>query len=498
MERMLTLRRPPSVSSRTSGSRRHRSHRSNHGSSSHHLENNFPVFAHTGDVDINIVIEGREQRYLLHRLILAQCSGFFEAGTSEEWSRVGATGRELTRIGEDPGERNPRTAVETPVGGGWNDGNSRSSSCKVRWRYELDTGHNEGDARMLVQKNPSSTLFGGSAPPRLPIQNKPITGQTGFFRSMANLSSLHPPSARSPVDATADTLRDYDNLFRIFYNYPPLLDPVNIAAAYVECKSLINLADMYDAVEVVGPRIDHHLLQFQGRLWKQIAKYPPSYLKLGFMARSRAIYAEAMIHVVGQWPTSASHIRAQLPEHVIEIIEDKVDELEDVKSKIESTLFRLTLTTPRGERVTPTNGYFDWTVVSLFRQWLAENTTPPPPPVHKDSRGIVESGSVAPLPPTPPTFNTGRVYRLLGAGGSAYLPHDEIKRFVRLQPEATNRDTVKRFERRMDELKMLARQVTRPLMRNRLELEVGKDFGGLGYLSCTSIEERDFPWVAEE
>ncbi|KAL8959186.1 MAG: hypothetical protein Q9183_005682, partial [Haloplaca sp. 2 TL-2023] len=167
-----------------------------------------------------------------------------------------------------------------------------------------------------------------------------------------------------------DLIRDYDNLFRIFYNYPPHLDPLNIAESYIQCKSLLNLADMYDALEVVGPRIDHHLLQFQSRLWKQIAKYPPSYLKLGYLARSKVIFAEALVHVVGQWPSGSSQLRNHVPDSVLDLIEDKYEELTDKKLKSEGKLFRLTLNTPRGDRVTPQNGYMDWLALSLFRQWL--------------------------------------------------------------------------------------------------------------------------------
>lgn len=346
---------------------------------------------------------------------------------------------------------------------------------------------------------------------------------------MANLSALHLPSARpgGPSETENETLRDYDNLFRTFYNYPPTLDPLNIAQAYVQCKGLLNLADMYDALDVVGPRVDHHLLQFQGRLWKQIAKYPPSYLKIGYLARSKVIFAEALVHVVGQWPQGQSQIRAQLPDQVLDVIEDKVDELEDLKGTIEARLFRLTLTTARGERVTPANAYLAWTAVSLFRQWLAENTMPPPsvptlkdtpapqpPPPHPPFRPAGASRTQAPLPPPPPPppplstqsqlspplppVDAGRVYRLLGTGGSAYLGRDELKRFLKLRPEEYNRDTLRRFEQRMEEVKELARDLVRPLMRNFLELDLGKDGGSLGYLTCTRVEERDFPWEDHE
>jgi len=83
---------------------------------------------------------------------------------------------------------------------------------------------------------------------------------------------------------------------------------------------------------------------------------------------------------------------------------------------------------------------------------------------------------------------------MVGAGGNAYLNHEEIKRFLKINPEFYTRDNLKRFERRIDELKNLAKDVVKPLTRNFLELDLGRDGGGLPYLTCTRLEERDFPW----
>ena len=146
------------------------------------------------------------------------------------------------------------------------------------------------------------------------------------------------------MDTAEDLILHYDNLFRTFYNHSPQLDKENIAGAYCECKALLNLADMYDALDVVGPRVDHHLIMFRSLLWKQIAKYPPSYLKLGYQSRSKAIFAEAVIHVVGQWPENSAYLRQHLPEHVIVIIEDKVADLEEKVAASEVRLFKLSLT----------------------------------------------------------------------------------------------------------------------------------------------------------
>ncbi|KAL9114049.1 MAG: hypothetical protein Q9227_001821 [Pyrenula ochraceoflavens] len=548
--------RAASVTSRATSSHRkhHRHGRSHHGGSRHLPQNEFPVFSHTGDVEIVISAGGQEKRYLLHRLILAQCSGFFEAGTSEEWSRVQAQSQAqqgrpsqemgLARIGEDDTDGLSSASTMIPPAS-----LSRGPPPKQRWRYELDWDHTEDDEEpLLVQKAlTSESLFGGDPIPPTPQPKPPSQG--GFFRSMANLSltpasTTHLPGS-NPNDAppTNEIVRDYDNLFRIFYNYAPFLNTTNIAAAYSESKTLLNLADMYDALTVVGPRIDHHLLRFSSRLFKQIAKYPPSYLRLGFLARSRIIFSEALIHVVGQWPLALPQLRNStydIPDQVLELIEDKVDEVDEAKSKVEARLFRLTLTTSRGERVTPSNAYLDWLAVSLFRQWLAENTTPPPQPILKNNNTSPPTSggggggnhtsttssrtnnprttsttnppppysATATVPPSSPSrpatplLNTGRIYRLLGSPSpSAYLPHDELKRFLKLHPaEAVySRDNLRRFERRMEELKNLARDVVKPLMRNFLELDIGgeKDKGGSGglpYLTCVRVEEDDLPW----
>ena len=303
-------------------------------------------------------------------------------------------------------------------------------------------------------------------------------------------SAIHIPQTVVQDNAENDILRDYDNLFRTFYNYPPNLDAVNITEAYIQCKTLLTLADMYDALEVVGPRIDHHLLQFQSRLWKQIAKYPPSYLKLGYLSRSKVIFTEALIHVVGQWPQGAPQLR-NVPDSILDLIEDKAADLDDLKCRTECRLFRLTLTTSRGERVTPLNAPLDFQAVSLFRHWLAENITPPPPPIPKTANPNDPSAPASPLPPV----TTGRTFRLIGAGGPAYLGHDEIKKFIKqLKPDEYSRDGLRRFEKKVEEMKRLAKETVKPLMKNFLELE-GAGLGqGLGYMTCTKVEEDEFPW----
>ena len=549
------LHSAPSVVSRHSSGRRHRSGRSHHGGSIHTpSSNDFPIFTYTGDTEIAIHAGSQERRYLLHRLILAQCSGFFEASTNEDWSRVNPPPPKpdgtLSRVSEEDSFSNGSTLAQSDVGGF-----PTRPGEKRRWRYELDWENRaEDEEPILVQKVSPEwwwfrkfnrlTYARAQQPTYAPMMNgdpipfpsamtKPSNTQAGFFRSMANLTGMqsvvHLPQSGAGGHNTVDPLiRDYDNLFRLFYNHSPVLNSVNIASAYTECKSLLALADMYDALPVTGPRVDHHLLGFGSRLFKQIAKYPPSYLKLGYLARSRVIFSEALIHVVGQWPAALPNLRngsyAPLPDSVLDLIEDKYEDLEDLKARVDSKLFRLSLTTSRGERVGPANAYLDWLAVSLFRQWLIENTNPPPAPILKNSPNATGD---APQPtgtgsqtnssrPSAPPDPAARVYRLIGSNSAqSYLPHDELKHFLKIHPTASSpalytRETLKRFERKMDELKRLAREIVKPLMRNFLELELksgaepattttsgardNPPTPGLPYLTCTRVEEADLPW----
>lgn len=542
-------RRAPSVASRSSRARHHNRHQ--HSKPAYPTQNEFPFFGQTGDVEIVIECDGQEKKYLLHRLMLAQFSGFFDAGLSDEWSR--AQQREITRqeqrrpdqalsiIGEELPGSDVSVPYVTP------EQASRSGPSRRRWRYELNWATvNDDEEPILVQKTPQGHHFLSSTTPTvgsvIPLRSKPPPPSQSFFRSMANLTTSSNPGLASqsaanlamPVDTALSNpmIRDYDNLFRSFYNFAPSLNTVNIASAYSECKSLLGLADMYDALGVVGPRIEHHLLAFSSRLFKQIAKYPPSYLKLGYLARSRVIFSEALTHVVGQWPVAQPYLRPgnpsngyEVPLHVLDLIEDKVEELEELKAKTEAKLFRLTLTTSRGERVNPNNDYLGWLAMSLFRQWVAENTTPEVRGILKNTapgRPPSNNSNRPSAPPhtqhqgaTTPPPNTGRIYRLLASTNlQTYLPHEDLKRFLKIQPVGTSssssssagqlytRETLKRFERRMDQIKNLARDLVKPLTRNCLELDLRGASeaggtgggGGLGYLTCMRVEEEEIPW----
>ncbi|KAK5673691.1 hypothetical protein LTS12_029795, partial [Elasticomyces elasticus] len=143
------------VSRQSHGHRRHRSNQSHHGGSIRQPQNDFPIFTHTGDAELVIRAGEQEKRYLLHRLILAQCSGFFAASTSEEWlSQPQIQGpppkpnsSALSRVSEDDTLSTGSTLAQSDIGG------SSRPFEKRRWRFELDWDHRADDEEpILIQK----------------------------------------------------------------------------------------------------------------------------------------------------------------------------------------------------------------------------------------------------------------------------------------------------------------------------------------------------------
>lgn len=173
-----------------------------------------------------------------------------------------------------------------------------------------------------------------------------------------------------------------------------------------------------------------------------------------------------------------------------DLVQDKADDLSEMRDRVDGKLFRLSLTTPRGERVGP-RVFIDWMAISLFRQWLSDATTT----AALSPKPILKGAVVASVEPVVP----GRAYRLMARGGDAYLCRAELKEFLKRDAprECYSREGLKRLERRVEDVKVLARDAVRGLNRSFLEgdepeTETGT---GTGYLTCTRVEERDLEWV---
>lgn len=93
---------------------------------------------------------------MLHRLILAQCSGFFEASTSGQWSRAQESAAAQGNNDDVRGGERGVVSLVASEGGRVGSRREESSGPKLFWRYELDWGsegqQNDEELPMLVQK----------------------------------------------------------------------------------------------------------------------------------------------------------------------------------------------------------------------------------------------------------------------------------------------------------------------------------------------------------
>ncbi|KAG5925181.1 hypothetical protein E4U61_002295 [Claviceps capensis] len=481
-----------------------------------------PISVHTGDVEITIRgaiaadgVEAVSKTYLLHQDTLARCSGFFAASTSSKWSKVQSYPASVNGLARNIGDDGDRR------GGGGSDGDKDGggSAQKCFWSYTSKEtmkigplpAQQEGSGRAGDSQSSSPSLSGpGSGGPAafhttsssLQPEDVPPATPNGLQR----LFDADPNMRGRLLAGDKILLHYYDDLFRIFCNYRPMLDNADVYNAYIGCNFVLSLADQYDAIPVVRPCVEHHLLQFQPRLWREIARSARGCLELGYMAsikvsllarsvrgclelgylaRSKVILKEALIHIVGKWYLSQQRPDIDVPNFVLDIAEDKVYELQEKVSRVEGQLFRLSLTTEQGEPVRPANDHIDWLVVSLFREWLADKTKPQiGPAFNNNNNNNNESES-----DNSHHGDENNPIRL--------LDHNDCEAFLALSPQLHTAENLVRFEKRMADLKALARDLVRPLLHNSLELDVvspdlseetlDKPF----YFTCTTVEDDD-------
>ena len=489
--------------------------------------NEFPWFGQSGDIEILLNNRGGklERKYKLHSLILRQSSRWWDdilneasstSRTPSDWETANASihpdgrdtrarsafsARSSRRRYERNGEKHQYATTNTQA----------SPLRKGERRFTLDWAKTEANDGfpILVAKPICIPTHSPTRSEQGSFRDHPPTASYSFFRSLTSRRSSkhsrhsstssttsHPnPSATTivPPDTSeedADSLSAYATLFGIMYNHSPALDAESLPDAYVQSKTLLRLAAQYKALDIVRPRVEHHLLHFNRALYKNIARYPPSYLRLGHLLRSRKIFGEALIHIVGQWPVHEKYL-LDYDERIRDLIEDKNDELTEARNKVDARLFRVSLAGRGGEKVGPSM-FLDWMAVCLFRDWLAGQTPlPPKSSILKPSTTTSARQQAGDRKRSDPAI-PGQAYRLMVQGGDAYLSRGELKEFLKYQAprELYSREGLKKLERRMDEIKVAAREHVRGLCKNSLE---GSE--QVEYLVCTKLEERDLEWL---
>ncbi|KAG5933826.1 hypothetical protein E4U59_006607 [Claviceps monticola] len=289
----------------------------------------------------------------------------------------------------------------------------------------------EGSARAGDSQSSSSSFYGpdsgGPTASHMTLSNlQPVGGPPATLNGSQRVFNVEPDMRDILLGAGKALLRNYDNLLRIFCNCRPVLENADVLYTCIEYQ--------YDALAVVRLCVEHLLLQFQSRLWVSVARFTRNYLNFGYLARSKVIFKEALIHTVGIWylciPEKPD---LDVPDFVLDIAEDKVYQLQEKVSRAEGQLFRLSLTTEQGE------------------------------PLDSDSP-------------------------------SAFLDHNDCEAFLALHPLLHTAENLVRFGKRMADLKAMAQDRVRSLLHNNLELDVAspdiseETMYTPFYFTCTTVQ----------
>ncbi|KAL4904501.1 hypothetical protein BDW74DRAFT_168161 [Aspergillus multicolor] len=268
----------------------------------------------------------------------------------------------------------------------------------------------------------------------------------------------------------------WSNLFKIFYDIPPILDNNGFDSILENCQALIDLAEELQSSGVVSPIINTVLLGLDQQLYRLIAQDPISWVKLAVRMQSGPIFHESMVHLLGKWGLLQERDRESLPRSIRTLCTEKLHDLNGIKKIIE---MRITNRLPRPRSDNPqyreTSNIFGWMALSFYQQWLCESFA------EGRNRHAPDGGAA--------------FYRAVAAGGDAYLTKvdRDISQFPS-SPRASAGSTkgLKELEKVLTELKKGMTCLVSDLLISQAKYNPDI-LGELPYLTCCRVSGEEMP-----
>lgn len=124
----------------------------------------------------------------------------------------------------------------------------------------------------------------------------------------------------------ATNSRNFASVLAALYGHP---FEVNLSADVDQISGILATAEYLGCVDIVARQVDSMLLQTGNELFRFIASAPDYWALVGFRIKSFIITKEAIIHLVGIYPTLTKENHRTIPEPLQQLIRDKVDILKD-------------------------------------------------------------------------------------------------------------------------------------------------------------------------
>jgi hypothetical protein len=355
---------------------------------------------------------------------------------------------------------------------------SENSAFFHAWHFFL-LEERDGDVSLVLQRarpvresaNYKNTLNA------LGVKIETAEDAVGHTANPTPPESVDAASTSSRSKDHTDIVDQYDQVLGSFYNIPLRIPSGSITATLSYCESLLQIAQDLGCTQLISAQVSTALQSHRQALYIAIKSDPARWLLLSIALENSAIYTESLIHIVGAhpswpWPTK----RCTLPDEIMQLVKRKSADLDQMCTEAERDLLLLTITYPTGPVQPHENAMFDtWFVVQTFRDQLA-----------REFHELDNSRS--------PSLKRGTVFRKIHAGGSSYMPYEEMRRLmVRVMPSA-----VENLEEDLAMLKEHAGEIVEGVAKNELVLGVGVGVGveEVGYLTCVKVGREDMPWCA--
>ena len=270
--------------------------------------------------------------------------------------------------------------------------------------------------------------------------------------------------------------------------------------ALPQIAGVVSIANRYNAVSALENTFNGLLLQYINNksLFPSIATHADSWLVIGLIMKNSNVFEEAFPHLAGCFPEfwPFAKLKERIPGEVFAAIEAKARTLRYSRYEVDHELLTLGLATMVGDQdafVGQNAAPVAYDTLNVWRDYICEHLGYVKTSTGGDKLNLESKKS--------PTCNHKDVcltvagfYRLLGKGGDAYLPTDEV-----LKKEWWNKERYKcdniGIRQNLAILKTQAAEIVKSLTESTLQYEQ-KD--QLRYLTCISMRDVPQPWEKED
>jgi hypothetical protein len=175
--------------------------------------------------------------------------------------------------------------------------------------------------------------------------------------------------------------KHYENVFDAIYGKTVDLDATNptIEALLQDVVGIIDVSKYLGCITAIVHPINAVLLGQGQVLWRSVQANPFAWVDLALRVRSVAIFAEAIIHLVGRWNALTPDQKEGLDPVVCKLCRAKHDELQGrlvhaecriLKFYMPETTRELGAPPKHIQRMSYANDIYCWMAMTLFRHWF--------------------------------------------------------------------------------------------------------------------------------